>query len=350
MKALVWHGRQDLCYEDVPEPTPSLGQAKVKVHFCGICGSDLHEYRSGPVFLSREPNPITGKSVPLILGHEFSGKVVEVGEGVSALKPGDRVTGDCIWSCGKCYYCTRNRPNLCPQGAYTGFQADGAMAEYMVAPDYTLYKLPDSVSDEIGALVEPLEVGFHTIRRSRLQIGDTVAIVGAGTIGICVFWAAKAAGASKIFVLEISKVRRDRVSALGASEAINPNEVNAVKAIHEFTDGMGVDISIDCVGLPNTAPLTVELARRGGTTVLVGMYPTPIPDFDLFHVLSTEKVILGSWAYAREAPLIIDLLARGQIDPSRLITAKVALRDGVEKGFKELISNPEKHLKILLQP
>jgi (R,R)-butanediol dehydrogenase/meso-butanediol dehydrogenase/diacetyl reductase len=224
------------------------------------------------------------------------------------------------------------------------------MAEYTVAPDYTLYKLPDSVPDTIGALLEPLEVGFHTIRRSGLQIGDTIAIIGAGTIGISAFWSAKAAGASKVFVIEISKVRRDRVKALGATEVIDPNEVNPVEAIRELTHGMGADISIDCVGLPNTAPVVVELARRGGTVVLVGMYPTPIPNFDLFGLLSTEKVMLGSWAYVREAQVIIDLLASGSINPSELITGKVPLEHGVEKGFKELIHNPEKHLKILLKP
>ena len=118
MKALVWYGRENIRYEDVPEPTPGPGQVKVKISYCGICGSDLHEYRSGPVFLSQIPNAITGKSIPIILGHEYSGEIVEVAEGVTSLKIGDRVAGDCIWSCGECYFCLRNRPNLCPQGVY----------------------------------------------------------------------------------------------------------------------------------------------------------------------------------------------------------------------------------------
>lgn len=350
MKALRWHGREDLRYEDVPEPSPGPGQVKVKIHLTGICGTDLHEYQSGPLFIAVEPNPVTGRMIPITLGHEFSGKVVEVGKGVSSLKLGDRVTGDCIWSCGKCFYCMRNMPNLCLQCAFTGLHADGSMAEYMVVPESTLYKLPDSISDEIGALVEPLEVGTHAIRRSRLQIGDTVAILGAGTIGICTLLATKAAGASKIFIVEISEARAERALAMGATAVINPKEVNAVKQICDLTNSLGADVSFDCVGLPISGPIAIQLARKGGTVVIVGMSPGPSPDFNFLNIMLTEKTILGSNAYVREAPSIIELLASGRIDPSRLITAKVALKDAVEKGFKELINNPEKQLKVLLQP
>ncbi len=351
MKALRWHGKEDLRYEDVPEPSPRPGEVKVKIHLTGICGSDLHEYQSGPLFITAEPHPVTGKTAPVTLGHEFSGEVVEVGEGVSNFKPGNRVTGDCVWSCGKCFYCMRNRPNLCPQAVYTGFHTDGSMAEYMVVSEVTLYKLPDSISDEIGALVEPLEVGVHAVRRSGLGIGDTVAIVGAGTIGICTFLAAKAAGVSKIFVVEISKARGERALAMGATAVINPKEVDTAKQICELTGGLGADVSFDCVGLPVSGPLAVKLARKGGTVVIVGMSPGPSPDFNFFSIQLSEKTVLGSAAYVRgEAPSVIDLLTSKRIEPSGLITGKVALKDAEGRGFKELINNPEKHLKVLLQP
>jgi (R,R)-butanediol dehydrogenase/meso-butanediol dehydrogenase/diacetyl reductase len=255
VKALRWYAKEDLRYEDVPEPSPSPGQVKVKVHWTGICGSDLHEYQTGPVFVCTEPNAMTGRCAPITLGHEFSGKVVEVGKGITSFKVGDRVVGDCIWSCGTCYYCMRNLPNLCFKAAYTGFHADGSLAEYVVVPDYTLYRLPDSISDEIGALTEPLAVGIHAVRRSGLQIGETIVIIGAGTIGISTLLAAKAAGASKVYILEISKPRGERALAMGATVVINPKEVDPVKQVCELTAGVPPTLEICVAGeVPIPAP------------------------------------------------------------------------------------------------
>ena len=341
MKALRWHGKQDLRYEDVPEPSPGPGQVKVKVRFTGICATDMHEYQNGPILIS----------VPsLILGHEFSGDVVQVGEGVSKLKSGDRVGADGYWSCGKCFYCQRNMRNLCNQGAFTGVLGDceGSMAEYIVVPEDTLYKLTDNISYEVGALIEPLAVGFHAVKQGKLMVGDTVAILGAGPIGICTLIAAKVAGASKIFVSEISKTRGEKALAMGATEIINPKEIDPVKKIHELTNGSGVDIAIDCIGLPFSGPQALDIVRKAGTAVIVGISSTP-SEFTFMNIWATEKIIVGSQGYAREASFVVDLLSRNAIDTSGLITAKVALKDGVEKGFEELIRNPDKHVKILLE-
>jgi (R,R)-butanediol dehydrogenase/meso-butanediol dehydrogenase/diacetyl reductase len=350
MKALRWHGREDIRYEDVPEPSPGPGQVKARVHFSGICGTDWHEYKFGPIFVPIETHPITGQKAPLILGHEFSGTVVEVGEGVSGFEPGDRVTGDCIWRCGRCYYCMRNMPNLCEYLAFTGHHCHGTFAEYMVAPDYTFYKLPGSVSDEIGVLTEPIAVGIHAVRRSRLQEGDTVAVLGAGTIGLSTLLAARAAGASKVYTVEISSVRREKALSMGATAVINPDRVDPVRQLRELTEGIGPDISFDCVGLPVSGPLAVELARKAGTVVIVGISPKPSPDFNFFNIFCTEKTVVGSQGYVRDTISAIELIADGRIDPSGLITGKVALKDGVEKGIKEVINNPENNLKVLLQP
>jgi len=146
MKALRWHAREDVRYEDVPEPTPGPGQVKAKIHFTGICGTDWHEYKFGPIFIPLKTHPASGAKAPLILGHEFSGEVAEVGKGVTSFKPGDRVTGDCMWYCGQCYFCKRNMTNLCESVFFTGHHIDGSFAEYLVAPEYSYYKLPDSIS------------------------------------------------------------------------------------------------------------------------------------------------------------------------------------------------------------
>lgn len=347
MKALKWYGREDLRYEDVPEVFPGKGQVKVKVHLTGICGSDLHEYQSGPLFISTEPHPLTGRMAPITLGHEFVGTVAETGEGVTTLNVGDRVTGDCTWYCGRCYYCVRNMPNLCIKAASTGFHADGSLAEYVVVPDYSLYKLIDTITDDIGALTEPLAVGVHAVRRSRLQIGDTVAIIGAGTIGISTLLAAKAAGASSVFVLELSRKRGERALAMGATTVINANG-GAVSRVRDLTEGLGADISFDCVGLAKTGPLALGLIRNAGTAVIVGMSWQP-SDFRFVDIMLTEKNIVGSIGYVRDTNAVIELLADHRIDPGALITGKVEFEDAVRLGFEELVRNPEDHLKILVK-
>jgi (R,R)-butanediol dehydrogenase/meso-butanediol dehydrogenase/diacetyl reductase len=349
VKALKWYAKGDLRYEDVPEPSPGSGQVKVKVKWCGICGTDLHEYRAGPILYATEPNPLSGRCVPLIIGHEFSGDVVELGEGATNCKVGDRVTADAIWVCGKCYYCERNMPNLCLMSAYTGCHTDGAMAEYVVVPDYTIYRLPDHISYEVGALSDPLSCGVYPVRLSKLQEGDTVAIVGAGTIGLATLLAAKAAGASRVYVLEMSHRRRERALRKGATAVINPKDGDPLKQIQDLTGGLGVDFSFDCAGNPVSGPFAVELTRRGGTTVIVGITEQPSPNFSFNNICFPGKTVIGSICYVRDIRIVLELVQDGRIDPSGFITAKLALKDA-RLAFEELVKNPDDHVKILLHP
>src|SRR4030042_240537 len=168
MKALRWYGQEDLRYVDVPEPSPGPGQLKIKVSFAGICGTDLKSYAHGSVMIPPD-------RVPLTMGHEFSGTVAEVGKGVKGFKVGERISGVGYYYCGECYVCKMGRYNLCVNQGFTGLFSDGCMAEYFVIPEYACYKLPDSVPDELGALVEPLAVARHGIRKANVLPGDTVA-------------------------------------------------------------------------------------------------------------------------------------------------------------------------------
>jgi len=341
MKALRWYARKDLRYEDIPEPSPGPGQVKVKINLAGICGTDLKEYEAGPGMIAVD-------KVPLTLGHEFAGRVVEVGKGVTNFKVGERVTGVGYWFCGECYYCKKSLYNLCLNGGFTGLTVDGCMAEYVVIPSYSVYKLPDSVSDEVGALVEPLAVAIHAVRQGNVRPGDTVAIVGSGTIGLCVLLAARAAGASEVYVVDKIKRRGEIALAMGATAFINPGDGEPVKQVANLTEGLGVDISFECVGHPDTPQLSVDLARRGGTTVIVGVFDKP-SSFHFQSVMFNQKTIVGSPIYVHEAKTAIALLADKRIDPRRLITAKVPLKDAVEMGFEKLIVTKEDNLKILLQ-
>ena len=341
MKALRWYGRKDVRYEDIPEPSPGPGQVKVKIHLAGICGTDLKEYEAGPGMIAVDKVPIT-------LGHEFAGTVVEVSKGVTNFKVGERVTGVGYWFCGECYYCKRSMYNLCINGGFTGLTVDGCMAEYLIAPSYAVYKLPDSVSDEVGALVEPLAVTIHAVRQGNVRPGDKVAIVGAGTIGLCTLLTARAAGASEVYVVDKIKGRIKLALAMGATAVINPNDGDPVKLIANLTDGLGVDVSFECVGHPDTPQLSVDLVRKGGTTVIVGVFEKP-SSFHFQSVMFNQKTIVGSPIYVHEAKTAIALLADKRIDPRRLITSKVPLKDAVSMGFEKLIANKEENIKVLLQ-
>ena len=341
MKALRWYGRKDVQYEDIPEPSPGPGQVKVKINLAGICGTDLKEYEAGPGMIAVD-------KVPLTLGHEFAGRVAEVGEGVTNFKVGERVTGVGYWFCGECYYCKRLMYNLCINGGFTGLTVDGCMAEYVVVPSYSVYKLPDLVSDEVGTLIEPLAVAIHAVRQGNVRPGDTVAIVGSGTIGLCVLLAARAAGASEVYVVDKIKRRGEIASAMGATAFINLNDGDPVQLIRNLTGGLGADISFECVGHPDTPQLSVDLARRGGTTVIVGVFDKP-SSFHFHSVMFNQKTIVGSPIYVHEAKTAIALIADKRIDPRRLITSKVPLKDAVEMGFEKLIANKEDNIKILLQ-
>jgi (R,R)-butanediol dehydrogenase/meso-butanediol dehydrogenase/diacetyl reductase len=341
MKALRWYARKDLRYEDVPEPSPGPGQVKVKVGLAGICGTDLKEYAYGPGLIPPD-------RIPVILGHEFVGRIAELGKGVTNFKVGERVTALGYWYCGKCYFCKKGMYNLCINGGFTGLTSDGCMAEYVVIPGYAAFKLPDSVSDEYGALVEPLSVAFHGISQGNLHRGDTAAIVGDGTIGLCSLVAARAAGAAKVYLVAKHKGKGKIASAMGATAVISLEEGDPVQRVKELTDGLGVDVAFESVGHPETPQICMDLTRRGGTTVVMGIFEKPgMVNFP--SVVLDQKTIVGSIIYVDEAKKVIKLLADKKIEPGKMITAEVPLKDAVEKGFEKLITKKEDNVKILLR-
>jgi (R,R)-butanediol dehydrogenase / meso-butanediol dehydrogenase / diacetyl reductase len=341
MKALRWYGPQDLRYVDAIEPSPGKDQIKVKINLAGICGSEIREFAFGPLMLTADKAPIT-------IGHEFAGRVVEVGKTIKDFKVGDRVTGVGYRLCGECYFCKRGMYNLCLNGGFTGMNVDGCMAEYMVAPAYSLYKLPDNVSDEAGAMVEPLAVAVHAVNRANIQFGDVIAIVGDGTIGLCTLMAAREAGASRIYMIAKRKSRGQRALAMGAKEVIYLNDNDPVKQIAQLTDGLGVDKSFECAGAEDSPQLAIDVIRKGGTAVFVGIFEKPA-SLNTSGLVFTEKNIFGSSIYIHEAASVIELLAEKRIDPLPLITSKVPLKDAVELGFKRLIADEENNIKILLK-
>jgi (R,R)-butanediol dehydrogenase/meso-butanediol dehydrogenase/diacetyl reductase len=238
--------------------------------------------------------------------------------------------------------------NICLNLGFTGLHADGCMAEYLVIPDYALYRLPDSVSDEAGALVEPLAVAIHAIRLGKVGVGDKVAIVGDGIIGLCTLLIARVAGASEVHIVAKHKGRGERARAMRATTVTYLSDGDPVQLIKSLTGGLGVDVSFECVGHPETPQLALDLARNGGTAVIVGVFDQPGP-VNFLSLMYNQKTMVGSPIYVDEARTAIALLADKSIDPSRLITSKVPLKDAVEMGFEQLINNKEDNIKVLLQ-
>ncbi|GHC80365.1 2,3-butanediol dehydrogenase [Pseudorhodoferax aquiterrae] len=351
MQAAVWHGRHDIRVQDVPVPQkPPAGWVQIRVHWCGICGSDLHEYLAGPVFIPVDhPHPLTGLKGQCTLGHEFSGEIAELGDGVTGYAVGERVTADACQHCGKCYYCTHGLYNICENLAFTGLMNNGAFAEYVNVPAELLYKLPDDFPTEAGALIEPLAVGLHAVKKAGELVGKTVVVVGAGTIGLCTIMCAKAAGAGRVIALEMSAARKAKAMEVGASLVIDPKECDAIAELKALTGGYGADVSFECIGNKNTAKLALDVIRKAGRCVMVGIFEEP-SQFNFFELVATEKEVVGSLAYNGEFADVIRFIADGRIDVRPLITGRIALPDIVTHGFEELVHNKDANVKIIVRP
>jgi (R,R)-butanediol dehydrogenase/meso-butanediol dehydrogenase/diacetyl reductase len=282
------------------------------------------------------------------MGHEFVGEVVALGKGVGGFKTRDRVSGVGYWYCGECYCCKKGLYNICVNQGFTGLLTDGCFAEYFVIPGYAVYHLPESVSDEAATLVEPMAVGLHAVRQGRVQAGDTVAILGDGTIGLCCLLAARAAGAGAVYLVAKHHGRGELARRLGATAVIYPGEISASRQLQSLTGGPGADVALECVGNPETPQLTVDLTRRAGTTVLVGVFDRPgVVDFS--SLTFTERTMVGSSIYIDEGREAVALFADGKIDATPLITSRVPLRDAARLGFEALLNNKENNIKVLLE-
>ena len=358
MKAAVWHGQRDVRTEDIPEPpSPGPGEVKIEVSWCGICGTDLHEYAAGPIFTQvGSPHPLSGKMAPLVAGHEFSGTIVEVGRGVTSVKEGDRVVPNPVLGCWECDYCKKGMPELCTKIGFLGCHADGAFAKYTNLKVETgkesipmLYKLPPAVSFEAGALVEPLSVAVKAVHSGRLLIGETVAVVGAGPIGLCTIQATRAAGASQIIAIEPAEARRNFALKAGATTALDPGTQDVVEEIKKLTGGLGVDCAFECVGAE--APLKTALGsiRKAARVVVVGIFEKPALT-DYFDAVFFDKSIIGTFGYSEQFKVTIALLADGRLQAEPLITGRIKVDDLVEKGYEELLTHKDRNIKIIVSP
>ncbi len=352
MRALRYYNRRDFRLEDVPEPEPGPGEVKIRVKWCGICGSDVHEYEAGPQMIPfHKPHPQTGCMAPITGGHEFSGEVASLGEGVVEVSPGDRVTVRPTLPCFQCHYCRRGQHIQCLVLGTIGTSADGAFAEYVVVPEHTVYPLPEEVSYEMAAYAEPLACALHAVNRSGMTQGAVVAIIGAGPIGLMTLQAALACGAEKAFVFETAESRRELAKRLGADVALDPRDGQPGREIARLTDGLRADTAFECAGNPAAMLLADEVSGRGATIVEAGVMMETC-EFPFRNLFMREKSIVASQGYVTEFPTALSFLASGRIrsDPE-MTTAKIGLEDVMEKGFHVLTGERRlAHCKILVSP
>lgn len=348
MKALRWHTRRDLRIDDIDSRAPGAGEVRINVAWCGICGTDLHEYNAGPVIIPTEaPHPLTGETAPVVLGHELSGTIAEVGEGVTEWKVGDRVTVEPLLFNPDSPSSRQGDYHLCEDGGLIGISGiGGGFAEEVTLSEKLLHRLPDEVSLEQGALVEPVAVAVHAVRSSAFKPGDRVAIFGAGAIGLMLVETLKAAGAQDIYVVQRSEARRRKAEEMGAI-TIDPSAVDPVEKLIELTNG-GVDVAFEVTGASRMLQASLSCTRSHGQTVVVSVWEEPAtvqPNV----LLLKERNVMGVFAYRNVFPTVISLMKRGFFKTEDFVTARIPLADAIEEGFERL-NTDKTQVKVLVSP
>jgi (R,R)-butanediol dehydrogenase / meso-butanediol dehydrogenase / diacetyl reductase len=353
MRAAVYYEAKDLRIEDVPEPEGNLGPTDVLVRprQVGICGTDLHEYMAGPIVTPAEPHALNGAQLPQILGHEFSADVEAVGPEVSRVAPGDRVSIMPLAWCGRCSFCRRGLNHLCDRMACVGLSWDwGGLASLAVVDEYQAWKLPDALSYEQGALIEPAAVAASGVARGRVAAGDSILVTGAGPIGALSLLAAQAAGAGQVFLSEPNPRRARRAENLGATEIFNPTEVDIQEAVRERTGGFGVDVALECAGNEAALRTCLGATRSGGTVAQVGLHVKDA-SINAMELAERELSMVGVWCYpVHDWPRITSQVASGAFPVERVVSNRIPLAETVESGFEALVDPEGDQIKILVEP
>ena len=344
MKALVLTAPSQLEFTDFPKPVPADDEVLLRIHACGICGSDIHGWDGS-----------TGRRrPPLIMGHEAAGEIVAVGPRVERWRLGDRVTFDSTISCGACPYCARGEVNLCDHRRVVGvapveYRQHGAFAEFLAVPARILYALPNGLTYQQAAMVEPVSIAIHAVQRVRLAPNATAVVVGAGMIGLFVIQALRWAGASRIIAVDLADNRLALARELGATDTLRSDLMEVPAEVARLTGGNGADVALEVVGVSATLNLAIASVRRGGSVVLVGNLAAKT-DFPLQAVVTRELTLHGTCGSAGEYPLCLDLIARGVIRVEPMISAVAPLVDGAAWFEKLSAKDGAKFMKVILAP
>ncbi len=340
MKALVVEGIKKLVYQDIPKPEVTADKVLIKVRACGICGSDVPRAKDGGVH-----------NYPIVIGHEFSGDIAQVGENVTSCKVGDRVTAAPLIPCEKCENCQKGKPAMCTHYSFIGSRENGAMAEYVVVPSKNVVKISEKVSYEQAACIEPITVAIHGVERATIQGGKKAIVYGCGTIGILVMQCLLAKGIEKIYVVDIDDYKLNLAKRLGAYETINSLNTNVKEY---FSEHGKVDYVFETAGINFIQNEVLTLVNKLGTIVYVGTAHKDVnieaKNFEL--ILRGELNVTGSWmSYSSPFPgaewtAAVEYLDSGKIRVDDIITHKFKLDDGYQ-AFETMLSKDEKSLKVM---
>lgn len=334
MKALRWHARGDVRLDEIPNPPePNADEIQLEILWCGICGTDVEEWQNGPYLVT---------NAPLTLGHEISGKVLKIGKNITEFKVGDRVGVDGLSGCGKCEYCLQNKVNLCSELSAIGLMSNGGLAEFLNVSANVCVKIPDGAPDEAGALAETLSVSIRALRRARFKENETVAVIGAGAVGLLAAQAAKALGAGKVLIIEKLENRRAIAKQLGFEYVYEPDE---------FDKNYLVDVALECSGNKKAIELAISSLKPSGRAVLIGI-SSQNPELNTFDLIVKEKEILGTLSHIKDEDFkaALELISLGKINLDLVISDRVSLTHALDQGLKALKESPSEHLKILVSP
>ncbi|GIV77172.1 galactitol-1-phosphate 5-dehydrogenase [Litorilinea aerophila] len=338
MKALVYQGPMTMTLEEVPAPTVGDDDILIQVRSVGICGSDVHGYigKTG----RRKP--------PMIMGHEFSGQVVAVGKAVQRVAPGDAVIVSPIQACGHCPNCQAGLTNICTNRHVLGVDIAGAYADQLVVKESMVYPKPAGMSWRHAAMVEPLSVAMHAVEITPIPLMGTVAIVGAGTIGLLTLLAARLKGAGTVIVTDKSPHRLEMAEELGADLAIHVDQQDPVAAVREATDGLGADVAFEAVGYAPTVQQALAITRTGGHVTWIGNSAQMI-ELNMQEVVTRELTVRGTYGFNKEFPRAIQAIASGRVNVEPLIERVAPLAEGPQI-IHDLATGRSDLIKVILEP
>ncbi|MEC0332122.1 NAD(P)-dependent alcohol dehydrogenase [Paenibacillus macerans] len=343
MKAAIMDKPLSIAVKEMDIPAPKENEALIKVYCIGICGSDVHYYEHGKIgrYVVKEP---------IVLGHELAGEVVEVGVNVTNVAVGDRVAVEPGVACGHCDYCKSGRYNLCPDVAFLATPpVNGAWAEYIVMPSDYLFKLPDTMSYEEGALLEPLSVGFHALLRGRAKPFDRLLITGLGPIGLLAGQAAKLFGVSEIYGTDMVPLRRQMALDLGFTAALDPAGEDVRERLAELTGGEGITLIVESSGNAKAMADTIKLVRRGGRIVFVGLPASDTVPMDMGQLIDGEIDAYGVFRYANTYKPAIQALQHSSAEMEKIITHRYALTD-IKEAVETARTAKETSIKVMIYP